>query len=65
MGYHTTGQSSQNADTSLQNLKCTDGIILESHLIVYRIMDSEIQVLRILHSHRSITKIKMTRGIKP
>jgi len=40
-------------------------IILESHLIVYRITDSEIQVLRIIHSHRSITKIKTTRGIKP
>ncbi len=39
-------------------------IILESHLIVYRITDSEIQVLRIIHSHRSITKIKTTRNIK-
>ena len=39
-------------------------IILESHLIVYRITDSEIQVLRIIHSNRSITKIKTTRRIK-
>jgi toxin ParE1/3/4 len=30
-------------------------IILESHLIIYRITDKEIQVLRIVHSHRSIT----------
>lgn len=39
-------------------------IILESHLIVYRITGSEVQVLRIIHSYRSITKIKTTRRIK-
>lgn len=39
-------------------------IILESHLIIYRITTTEIQVLRIVHSHRSITKIKGSRGIK-
>jgi toxin ParE1/3/4 len=38
-------------------------IILESHLIIYRITDKQIQVLRIVHSHRSITKIKASRGI--
>jgi toxin ParE1/3/4 len=38
-------------------------IILESHLIIYRITDKEIQVLRIVHSHRSITKIKASRRI--
>jgi toxin ParE1/3/4 len=36
-------------------------IILESHLIIYRITEKEIQVLRIVHSHRSITKIKASR----
>ena len=40
-------------------------IILESHLIIYRITVSEIQVLRIIHSHRSATKIKATRKITP
>ena len=38
-------------------------IILESHLIVYRITKSEIQVLRIVHSRRSVTKIKKIRRI--
>ena len=40
-------------------------IILESHLIIYRITDKEIQVLRIVHSHRSITKIKASKRVKP
>jgi toxin ParE1/3/4 len=39
-------------------------IILESHLIIYRITDKEIQVLRIVHSRRSITKIKASRSVK-
>ena len=39
-------------------------IILESHLIIYRITGKEIQVLRIVHSHRSITKIKDSKSIK-
>lgn len=39
-------------------------IILESHIIIYRITAKEIQVLRIIHSHRSITKIKVSRRIK-
>ena len=39
-------------------------IILESHLIIYRINEVEIQILRIIHSHRSITKIKYSRSIK-
>ena len=38
-------------------------IILESHLIIYRITAKEIQVLRIVHSCRSITRIKASRGI--
>jgi toxin ParE1/3/4 len=39
-------------------------IILESHLIIYRITDKEIQVLRIVHSRRCITKIKAARSVK-
>jgi len=39
-------------------------IILDSHLIIYRINEAEIQILRILHSHRSITKIKHSRSIR-
>jgi plasmid stabilization system protein ParE len=39
-------------------------IILESHLIIYRITDVEIQVLRIVHSNRSIIKIRRSRRIK-
>ena len=38
-------------------------IILESHLIIYRATAKEIQVLRIVHSQRSITKIKASRRI--
>ena len=41
------------------------GIILESHLIIYRITDEEIQVLRIVHSNRSITKIRSSKRIMP
>jgi toxin ParE1/3/4 len=39
-------------------------IILDSHLIIYRITATEIQVLRIVHSHRSVTKIKDSKSIK-
>ncbi len=39
-------------------------IILDSHLIIYRIKREEVQVLRILHSKRSITRIKATRRTK-
>jgi len=39
-------------------------IILESHLIIYRITDDEVQVLSMLHSKRSISKIKATRSIR-
>jgi plasmid stabilization system protein ParE len=39
-------------------------IILDSHLIIYRIKREEVQVLRILHSKRSITKIKTIRRTK-
>lgn len=39
-------------------------IILESHLIIYRITDTQIQVLRMLHSKRSISKIKASRKVQ-
>jgi plasmid stabilization system protein ParE len=39
-------------------------IILDAHLIIYRVTSSEIQVLRIVHSKRSITKIRTSRSIK-
>ena len=39
-------------------------IILESHIIIYRITEKEILVLRIVHSHRSISKIKASRGLR-
>jgi toxin ParE1/3/4 len=40
-------------------------IILGSYLIIYRITAERIEVLRILHSHSSIRKIKTSRQIKP
>ena len=39
-------------------------IILEAHIIIYRIKLEKIEVLRILHSHSSITKIRSARSIK-
>jgi plasmid stabilization system protein ParE len=39
-------------------------IVLESHLIIYRITIKEVQVLRIMHSNRSITKIRTSRGVR-
>ena len=39
-------------------------IILGNYLIIYRIKKESILVLRILHSHSSITKIKKSRSIK-
>jgi plasmid stabilization system protein ParE len=39
-------------------------IILGSYLIIYRITAERIDVLRILHSHSSIRKIKFSRQIK-
>jgi plasmid stabilization system protein ParE len=40
-------------------------IILGSYLIIYKITNDGIEVLRILHSHSSIRKIKSSRQIKP
>ena len=39
-------------------------IILESHLIIYRVKPARVEVLRVLHSHSSITKIRGARGIR-
>jgi toxin ParE1/3/4 len=39
-------------------------IILDSHLIIYRIKPEKIEVLRVLHSHASITKIRSSRSTK-
>ena len=39
-------------------------IILSAHLIIYRITENEIQVLRMIHSRKSITKIRASRSIK-
>jgi len=39
-------------------------IILGSYLIIYRITAERIDVLRIIHSHSSIRKIKTSRQIK-
>jgi plasmid stabilization system protein ParE len=39
-------------------------IILDSHLIIYRITNIQIEALRILHSKRSISKIKNSRKIR-
>lgn len=38
-------------------------IILETHLIIYRICETEVQVLRIIHSKRDITKIKASKNV--
>jgi plasmid stabilization system protein ParE len=39
-------------------------IILNAHLIIYRITDERIEVLDILHSASSIRKIRGTRSIR-
>lgn len=39
-------------------------IIIGSFLIIYRITDKRVEVLRILHSHSSIKRIKSSRQIK-
>jgi plasmid stabilization system protein ParE len=40
-------------------------IILGSYLIIYRITPEHVDVLRIIHSHSSISRIKSSRQIKP
>ena len=39
-------------------------IILEAHLIIYRICSEKIEVLRVLHSKSSISRIRTVRKIK-
>jgi plasmid stabilization system protein ParE len=39
-------------------------IILDAHLIIYRITDERIEVLDIIHSASSISKIRATRNIR-
>lgn len=39
-------------------------IILDAHLIIYTITKHEVQVLKIVNSKRSITKIKAAKSIK-
>ncbi len=39
-------------------------IILDSHLIIYRIKSERIDILRIFHSKSSITRIRSARNIK-
>lgn len=39
-------------------------IILEAHLVIYRIQEDTVDVLRIFHSHSSITRIRSARGIR-
>lgn len=39
-------------------------IIIGSYLIIYRVRPNRILVLRILHGHSSIAKIKRSRSIK-
>ncbi len=39
-------------------------IILASYLIIYRITENATEILRILHGHSSIKKIKSVRSIK-
>jgi len=39
-------------------------IILGSYLIIYRIALEKVEVLRIINSHISITKLKLTRKIR-
>ncbi len=46
-----------------KNDKSYRNIILGSYLIIYRITADRIEVLRILHSHSSIRKIRTSRRI--
>jgi toxin ParE1/3/4 len=39
-------------------------IIIGSYLVIYRITTEHVEVLRILHSHSSIRKIKLSRNTK-
>ena len=39
-------------------------IIMDAHVIIYRLQKTEVQVLRLIHARRSITRIKATQRIK-
>jgi len=39
-------------------------IILDAHLIIYRITNERIEVLDIVHSASSISRIRQTRSIR-
>ncbi|MDP3644903.1 MAG: type II toxin-antitoxin system RelE/ParE family toxin [Bacteroidota bacterium] len=39
-------------------------VILESHLIIYRVKTERIEVLRVIHSQSSISRIRSVRNIK-
>lgn len=39
-------------------------IILDSHLLIYRVTKTKVQVLRLIHAKRSITKVKTVRKIR-
>lgn len=39
-------------------------VILDSHLIIYRIADNRIEILNIIHAASSISRIKQTRKIQ-
>ena len=39
-------------------------VILESHLIIYRVKPERIEVLRVIHSQSSISNIRSVRKIK-
>jgi len=38
-------------------------IILDAHVIIYRLSKSHVQVLRIIHSHKRITEMKSAKKI--
>ena len=53
-----------NAAISKPKSRMYRNIILDSHLIVYRITDCRIEVLDIIHAASSMNRIKRTRRIK-
>ena len=39
-------------------------IILDAHSLIYRLQKNEIQVLRLIHTRRSINQIKAARSVR-
>jgi plasmid stabilization system protein ParE len=72
--FNTISDAVNNLDTGyLQHPECrhliTKGkiyrnIILDTHLIIYRITENNVEVLDIIHSSSSIRKIRTARGVK-